>query len=153
MNSHGIKQGGSTLIEVLVAMLVISVGLLGVAGTLSFSVKSNQSAYQRSQAAILAYDLADNMRASRPAAINGEFNDDCDPNTSLACQYRQAWDQRLAAEINAATATVAQAAGDAADITITVTWNDSRGAVTDGQGNGSADTSPENQTFLLDTRL
>ena len=55
---------GFTLIEVLIAMLVLAVGLLGLAGLQATSLKNNQSAYNRSQATQLAYDMADRMRAN-----------------------------------------------------------------------------------------
>ncbi len=55
---------GFTLIEVLIAMLVLAVGLLGLAGLQATSLRNNQSAYNRSQATQLAYDLADRMRAN-----------------------------------------------------------------------------------------
>lgn len=58
------KNAGFTLIEVLIAMLVLAVGLLGLAGLQAANLKNNQSAYNRSQATQLAYDLADRMRAN-----------------------------------------------------------------------------------------
>ncbi|NOS87695.1 MAG: type IV pilus modification protein PilV [Methylococcaceae bacterium] len=58
-------ERGFTLIEVLVAMVVLSIGLLGLAGLQATSLKSNQSAYHRSQATQLAYEMADRMRANR----------------------------------------------------------------------------------------
>lgn len=58
------KNTGFTLIEVLIAMLVLGVGLLGLAGLQATSLSSSQSAYNRSQATELAYDLADRMRAN-----------------------------------------------------------------------------------------
>lgn len=58
------KNTGFTLIEVLIAMLVLAVGLLGLAGLQATSIGNNQSAYNRSQATQLAYDLADRMRAN-----------------------------------------------------------------------------------------
>ncbi len=58
------KNTGFTLIEVLIAMLVLAVGLLGLAGMQATSLKNNQSAYNRSRATQLAYDLADRMRAN-----------------------------------------------------------------------------------------
>ena len=63
------KNTGFTLIEVLIAMLVLAVGLLGLAGLQATSLKNNQSAYNRSQATQLAYDLADRMRANVRAVI------------------------------------------------------------------------------------
>ena len=58
------KNAGFTLIEVLIAMVVLAVGLLGLAGLQATSLRNNLSAYNRSQATQLAYDLADRMRAN-----------------------------------------------------------------------------------------
>ena len=66
--SPSADQRGATLIEVLVAMLVLSIGLLGLAGMQMTALKSNQSAYYRSQATVLAYDIIDRMRANRADA-------------------------------------------------------------------------------------
>ena len=66
------KQSGFTLIEVLVSSLILSIGLLGVAGLQALSLKNNQSAYMRSQATALAYDLSDRMR-SNVAGANAGF--------------------------------------------------------------------------------
>jgi type IV pilus assembly protein PilV len=63
--------GGFTLVEVLVAALVLAVGLLGLAGLQLASMKSNHSAYLRSQATVAAYDLLDRMRAD-PGAFTGD---------------------------------------------------------------------------------
>lgn len=62
------RQSGFSLIEVLVAVIVLSIGLVGVAGLQAVSLKNNQSAFMRSQASALAYDLADRMRANVPGA-------------------------------------------------------------------------------------
>ena len=58
------KNTGFTLIEVLIAVLVLAVGLLGLAGLQATSLKNTQSAYNRSQATELAYDMADRIRAN-----------------------------------------------------------------------------------------
>lgn len=58
------KASGFTLIEVLIATLVLALGLLGLAGLQASSLRNNLSAYHRSQATQLAYDLADRMRVS-----------------------------------------------------------------------------------------
>jgi len=65
---------GFTLTEALVALVVLSIGLLGVAALQLTSLRSNQSSAMRSQATFLAYDIVDRMRANRAAAANGAYN-------------------------------------------------------------------------------
>lgn len=65
---------GVSLIEVLVTVAVLSIGLLGLAGLQANGTKFNHSAYLRSQATIMAYDIADRMRANRAAALAGTYN-------------------------------------------------------------------------------
>jgi type IV pilus assembly protein PilV len=60
------SQRGVTLLEVLISIVVLSVGLLGYAGLQTLSMKNNTSAFQRSQATMLTYDIVDRMRANRP---------------------------------------------------------------------------------------
>ncbi|MEE9358331.1 MAG: type IV pilus modification protein PilV [Sedimenticolaceae bacterium] len=62
------NQKGFTLLEVLIAALVLSLGLLGTAGMQIISLKNTNSAYQRAQATQLAYDIIDRMRANRDEA-------------------------------------------------------------------------------------
>jgi type IV pilus assembly protein PilV len=72
---HPISQKGFTLIEILVSVVILSIGLLGVASLQVQGLKNNQSAYLRSQASILAYDIADRMRTNSAQAIQGEYDD------------------------------------------------------------------------------
>ena len=62
------QAAGFTLIEVLVALVVLSIGLLGLAALQTAGLKYDHSAYQYSQATQLAYDILDRMRANRTAA-------------------------------------------------------------------------------------
>ncbi len=62
-------QKGFTLIEVLISMVVLAGGLLGLAAMQTTGLKNNLSAYQRSQATQLAYDMADRMRANVADAV------------------------------------------------------------------------------------
>ncbi len=68
------RQTGFTLIEVMVTVIVLAIGLLGLAGLQATSLRFNSSAYLRSQATNLAYDMADRMRVNRQAALNGGYN-------------------------------------------------------------------------------
>jgi type IV pilus assembly protein PilV len=63
-----------TLLEVLVAMVVLSVGLLGLAGLQAQGLKANHEASLRSQAAYLTADMLDRMMANRSDALAGRYD-------------------------------------------------------------------------------
>jgi len=63
------RQSGVTLLEVLIAILIVSFGLLGMAGLQSVGMKYNVGAAQRTAATLLANDIADRMRANM-AGVN-----------------------------------------------------------------------------------
>ncbi len=67
------KTLGFSLIEVLVTVVVVSLGLLGFAGLLSQSVASNREAYFRSQATFVSYHIIERMRVNRAAAVGGAY--------------------------------------------------------------------------------
>ncbi|WP_227539330.1 MULTISPECIES: type IV pilus modification protein PilV [Marinobacter] len=67
----GMKSQGFTLIEILVTVFILAIGLLGLAGLLVDGMRNNQGAYLRTQASILAYDMADRIRANRAQAVGG----------------------------------------------------------------------------------
>ena len=69
----GGKQHGITMIEVLVTLVIVSVGLLGAAAMIINGLESNRNAYLRTQASILAYDMADRIRANPDGALDGEY--------------------------------------------------------------------------------
>jgi type IV pilus assembly protein PilV len=68
---YGFRRNGFTLLEVLVALLVLSIGLLGIGKLVMLSARANGSAYMRSQATALAYSMFDDMRANRTLALTG----------------------------------------------------------------------------------
>jgi type IV pilus assembly protein PilV len=100
---------GFTLIEVLVAILVLAIGLLGLAGLQVSALRNNQSAYLRSEATRLAYDLSDRMRANYVGVNNGNYNhptpssDDCLANTctpdKMASYDFAGWTSELSAQL------------------------------------------------------
>ncbi|PJK06471.1 type IV pilus modification protein PilV [Lysobacteraceae bacterium NML71-0210] len=69
-------QQGVGLIEVLIAVLVLAVGLLGVAALQAVTLRNSGSSVERSQAVIQAYGALDMLRANKDAAISGAFNGD-----------------------------------------------------------------------------
>lgn len=68
------NQQGVALLEVLIAFFVLSIGLLGLAGLQIKALQFNQSAFQRSQAMIAAYDMMDRMRLNQDLAVNGSYD-------------------------------------------------------------------------------
>jgi type IV pilus assembly protein PilV len=67
------RSRGFTLLEILVALLILTIGLLGL-GTLQMtSLRYNHSALLRSQATLLAQDILDRMRANRATAVGGSY--------------------------------------------------------------------------------
>lgn len=69
----GSRESGFTMIEILVTLFILAIGLLGLAGLLFEGMRNNQGAYLRTQASILAYDMADRMRANSAEAEAGNY--------------------------------------------------------------------------------
>ena len=65
---------GFTMLEVLVAILVVSLGLLGLAGLQTVGLRNNTSSAQRTIATQLAYDIADRMRGNYAGFLSGDYN-------------------------------------------------------------------------------
>src|SRR5262245_887446 len=61
------RQRGISIVEALVALVVIAVGMLGIAGLYLTSLQSSRSAKLRAQAVQLAGSIADRIRANREA--------------------------------------------------------------------------------------
>ncbi|HZD53198.1 MAG TPA: type IV pilus modification protein PilV [Woeseiaceae bacterium] len=128
------RERGLTLVEVLIALLILSIGLLGLAGLQTASLKFNTSAYYRTQATALAYGLADRMRANRAAALVGSY-DAALEDPAPACGAPDlsgtvpqddisTWRMALACRLPLGNGSVARN-GD--DFTLTVQWDDSHG--------------------------
>ena len=71
---HNRRQRGFTLIEIMISVFILAVGLLGIASMQAQSLQFNFSAYQRSQATFLAYDIVDRIRVNKPQALLGSYN-------------------------------------------------------------------------------
>lgn len=138
-------NGGFSLIEVLIAVLILAIGLLGLAGLQTFSLQSNLNAYQRSQATALTYEIIDAMRANRAVAIAGGYNmnfGDVPAGASIADQDRIAWRQRVTALLPVGDTRIQAQGGDI--FTIDIQWDDSKSP---GAAAGTV------QTFSVTTQL
>jgi type IV pilus assembly protein PilV len=148
------RRNGFTLLEVLIALLVFSFGLLGMAGLLAVSVQTNHSAYLRTQATFLAQGMADRMRANNLGLWNLSYNGTYDKNTAgaasgclgtTACTWSQVasrdatvWSNQLVSFLPSPSATIAckptgtAPSGDtlverppySGQCTITIAWNE-----------------------------
>lgn len=72
---HHSSQKGFSMIEMLVALLIFSIGLLGIASLQTRGQQFNHAAYLRTQATFLAYDIMDRMRANADT-VDGNGNAD-----------------------------------------------------------------------------
>lgn len=112
---------GFTMIEVLIAVLVLAVGLIGLAGMQAGGLRMNNSAYLRSQATVLAEDLADRARANFSGSYNGAYdvgsdsvtdqnactnNSRCEDPGTLAIHDVATWQADIAARLPGGQGTI-----------------------------------------------
>lgn len=127
---------GFSLLEVLIALLVLAIGLLGLATLQTVGLKFNQESYLRSQAVLIAYDIIDRIRANPVAKSSGAYDSvaatatytapactgavDC--STSDIATYELAnWKSRIAATLPAGTGAISTSGTRR---TITITWKE-----------------------------
>lgn len=67
------RQRGFSLLEVLIALLILSLGLLGLAALQAFGLKFTYQSYQRTQATYLIGDIVERMRANPVATRNNDY--------------------------------------------------------------------------------
>lgn len=129
------RAAGLSLIEVLIALVILGVGLLGFALLQTMNVRFVQSANYRTQATNLTYEIIDQMRANRVTAATylGSYTAttdaaDCVPATGedrRAAHFKTAWQCRLGRALGeGATATVEEVTGDLVEVRIS--WGDER---------------------------
>lgn len=77
-------QRGVSLIEVLVAVLIFTIGLIGLGGLMITATRANTTAYVRTQVTFLANNMADRMRANPVGLWNASYNSSSYPITGKA---------------------------------------------------------------------
>jgi type IV pilus assembly protein PilV len=125
------RQGGASLVEVMVAVLILSVGLLGVAAMQATALKNSQSALERSQAVIESYAILDAMRANQEAARTGAYT------TGMTCSAPSGaglvsgdlgrWITSMQASLGSNACGAVNCVAATRTCTVTVRWDDSRG--------------------------
>jgi type IV pilus assembly protein PilV len=127
-------QSGVSMVELLVALLIFSFGMLGLAGLQTRTLSFNQSSLYRSQATALADDLLDRMRVDRSNAISGAYDSaitvkstDITAGSVLATNEMKDWKAQVESLLPDSRASVAINTPSAGSATITIEWDDSRG--------------------------
>lgn len=140
--THHLSKGLS-MIEVLVAVLVLAIGILGISALQITGLKNNHSAQLRTEASIHAYAMLDRMRVNKTAADSGEYDiaiaDAAPSGTTLTDTDRTEWLTSLASALPSGDGAISTSNGE---ITITIQWDDSRGLA----GNST-------QTFTISSRV
>jgi len=150
-----------TLIEILVAIVVLAIGLLGLAGLQLKGIQVNQGSTYRWQAAALAEDLADRIRADKVGAQAGYYNITNGTAVTTAGNAATAaalaeWLARVKSLPTGSADVAAYTGGAANQLTITVRWDDSRGVagVTAGSVNTTTTTPATSPAaFVINTEL
>ncbi len=132
------KQSGVGLIEVLVAVLVLSIGFLGIAALQVMSMSTNNSAMARSMATVASYSILDAMRADIVNAKGGAYKtasslkaDACPAASGSLANYQlNQWCNQLGQSLGpVATTTGLINCTATGDCTVTISFDDSRAGV------------------------
>lgn len=138
----GGAQGGFSLLEILVAVLVVSIGVLGVAGLQLTSLRNNTSAMFRTQASQAVYEIIDRVRANSGEDYSHAYADtlpgasNCDSSACTTAELRdfdlRYWYSEVLNQLPDGTGqvvhTMPAVAGEAVTLTVTVRWQDDRGS-------------------------
>jgi len=124
------RQAAFTLFEVMIAVVILSIGLLGLASLQAAGMRSNNTAYMRSQASVLAYDMADRMRANRQGNYLATANEQAACLTTAGCTTDEMaqndiseWDAAITDTLPEGTGTITLSG---TVYTIKVLWDDNR---------------------------
>jgi type IV pilus assembly protein PilV len=122
-------QRGVGFIEVLVATIILSIGLLGLASLQMRTLRNNQSALERGIAVVEVHAIADALRGDRINATNGLFDitlgDPAPAPGTFANTVLAGWRSNLINELGAAATGAVDCNGSLCQITIQ--WDDTRG--------------------------
>lgn len=161
--AHGAAVCGFSLVEVMVALMVLAVGMLGIASLYTTTLRSSSSALSRMQAVSLASDLADRIRANRnargtyatnPAAVDCTGSDNCTA-ASMVAHDLSVWQSQIDAILGTdAQGFVVYTAGSATvpdNYAITINWTERSG---DGSGTNTNPTATlDNLSYALTLQL
>ena len=129
-------QDGFGLVEALVALVVVSVGMIGIAVLYGQGLGASRTALYRTQAVILASDMADRIRLNRRAGnayqtAGAGANRNCAPPNNATCTPAQMadndlwlWNAQIDLLLPAADGVVTYAATSPPTYTVGITWQE-----------------------------
>lgn len=138
-------QKGFSLIEVMIAVLVLSGAIMAMAYLQVIGLRNANSAYMRSQATMLAYDIVDRIRANRAGTANYDLLISAATpvaDATIATADKIDWRNSIADTLPNGAGGIEIDSGVAA---VTITWFDNSQDATSAQ--------PQTQTFTYSTRL
>ena len=140
------RQTGVGMLEVLIAVLIVSIGFLGMAALQAKALSTNNSAMARSMATVASYSILDAMRSDVANAEGGLYNGTVTANAcgtapaagaSLATEQLYLWCQQLGNALGAVATTAGTVTcTGTGNCTVTITFDDSRS----GKGGSSTQT-------------
>lgn len=116
---NNLVQAGFSLIEALIALVILSVGLLGIAAIQTQALLQSREAYLTSQATSLVQDMADRVRANPSGNYNHGANSSIPSGSTLAATDLRGWLQDLQTTLPGGEALIEV---DNDRLEITVTW-------------------------------
>jgi type IV pilus assembly protein PilV len=141
LKKQSTRQTGFSLIEVLVAMIVVAIGLIGVAGIQAAAVKYTKGSEGRSYAAQLAYDITDRIGSSKTMLQTGAYaslsqfqsvncNRNFLPTSAVQTEIDAAlWRNQIACSIPSGQGQVTIGGINSSGlypVTVTIRWDESR---------------------------
>lgn len=154
------SQRGASLLEVMISVLILGIGLLGIAAMQATALRNSQGSLERSQAVIQSYAILDAMRANRERAIAGDYNlpvmTCVAPATgaSLAASDLHDWltalrDPRMG--VGSTACGQIQCAGSNGDCIVSVQWSEAR--ATDATADGTVSAGQDARSFVTEARI
>jgi type IV pilus assembly protein PilV len=125
------RQRGVSIIESMIALLVISIGLLGIASLQITAMRQNTTALNHSQAVWMGYNMADRVRANLSQFTNyagvdtsQSYSQDCMGSSCSNAQMVTADAAEWATHVQGLPGGRGMITGDATELAITVMWDD-----------------------------
>ena len=120
------RETGFTLLEALIAMLILAIGMLGVAGLQALTLKNSHASFQRSVAVLQANDLVERLWANICDLVDEDGNIVTADINSIRDLWRDEYDSGDLANWNGELAILSSDGDNPLYFDITISWDDGR---------------------------